>query len=165
MDKTHAMRVLDAKKIPYLAKTYDTSGQFHSGAEAAALLGVDATCVYKTLVVLRDGEPRAKPIVVMIPVEDELDLKALASDIGAKKLRMAKQREAEDLTGMQVGGISVLGLKQPAKFDFGIDDRARSLERIHVSAGARGVDLELLVSDLVRALGAISWHKLSKPSL
>jgi Cys-tRNA(Pro)/Cys-tRNA(Cys) deacylase len=154
MDKTHAMRVLDAKKIPYTAKVYDDSGDFHAGTEAAALIGADASSVYKTLVVLREGDTRAKPILVMIPVDAEVDLKTLASSIGAKKLRMAKQREAEDLTGMQVGGISALGLKQPARFDILLDETARTLISIHISAGARGVDLELKVEDLVSATGA-----------
>ena len=149
MDKTHAMRVLDAKNIPYTTKVYDTSGDFHSGAEAAALIDADAATVYKTLVVLRDDGSRAKPMLVMIPVESELDLKRLATSIGAKKLRMAKQREAEDLTGMQAGGISALGLKQPSRFEVLLDASARELEKIHISAGARGVDLELRVVDLV----------------
>jgi Cys-tRNA(Pro)/Cys-tRNA(Cys) deacylase len=154
MDKTHAMRVLDAKKILYTAKVYDDSGEFHAGTEAAALIGADAASVYKTLVVLREGDPRAKPILVMVPVASEVDLKTLASSIGAKKLRMAKQREAEDLTGMQVGGISALGLKQPARFDILLDESARTLARIHISAGARGIDLELAVADLLLATGA-----------
>jgi Cys-tRNA(Pro)/Cys-tRNA(Cys) deacylase len=154
MDKTHAMRVLDAKKIAFTAKVYDGSGEFHAGTEAATLIGADAATVYKTLVVLREGDPRAKPMLVMVPVAAEVDLKTLAASVGAKKLRMAKQREAEDLTGMQVGGISVLGLKQPARFEVLLDKSARSLDRIHVSGGARGVDLELLVADLISASSA-----------
>lgn len=153
MDKTHAMRVLDARKIPYTPKVYDTSGDFHPGAEAAELIGADPTTVYKTLVVLRDDGSRGKPMLVMIPVESELDLKRLAAAIGAKKLRMAKQREAEDLTGMQAGGISALGLKQPSRFDILLDESARDIEKIHISAGARGVDLELAVADLNAASG------------
>ncbi|MBI5288012.1 MAG: hypothetical protein HY873_03460 [Chloroflexi bacterium] len=149
MDKTHAMRVLDARHIPYVPKIYDDSGAFHPGAEAAALIGADPARVYKTLVVLRDANPRARPMLVMVPVEAEVDLKSLATSLGEKKLRMAKQREAEDLTGMQVGGISALGLKQPARFDVFLDESARSLEKIHVSAGARGVDLELRVEALL----------------
>jgi Cys-tRNA(Pro)/Cys-tRNA(Cys) deacylase len=154
MDKTHAMRVLDAKKIPYTAKVYDDSGAFHAGTEAAALLGADAASVYKTLVVLRENDKRAKPMMVMVPVAAEVDLKALASSIGAKKLRMAKQREAEELTGMQVGGISALGLKAPTRFEVLLDESARRLERIHVSAGARGIDLEVAIDDLLTATSA-----------
>ena len=154
MQKTHAMRVLDAKKIPYMTKVYDASGEFHSGAEAAALLGVDAASVFKTLVVLRDGDARAKPIMVMIPVEEAVDLKRLAAALGAKKLRMARQREAEELTGMQAGGISALGLKEPSRFEILLDEAARNLTTVHISAGARGVDLEIAVDDLVGATSA-----------
>jgi len=155
MDKTHAMRVLDAKKIAYTAKVYDDSGEFHPGTEAAALIGADAATVYKTLVVLREGDARAKPMLVMVPVAAEVELKTLAASIGAKKLRMAKQREAEDLTAMQVGGISALGLKRPARFDVLLDESAHTLDRIHISAGQRGVDLEMAVSDLAAATGAV----------
>ncbi len=151
MDKTHAMRVLDAKKIPYTATTYDDSGAFHPGTEAATLLNADPASVYKTLVVLRENDPRAKPLLVMIQVAAEVNLKTLATSIGAKKLRMAKQREAEDLTGMRVGGISALGLKQPVRFEILLDESARTLARIHISAGARGIDLEISVEDLVPA--------------
>jgi Cys-tRNA(Pro)/Cys-tRNA(Cys) deacylase len=93
-------------------------------------------------------------MLVMIPVEAEVDLKRVAAAVGAKKLRMAKQREAEDLTGMQAGGISALGLKQPSRFDVLLDASARPVEKIHISAGARGMDLELAVTDLVAATAA-----------
>jgi Cys-tRNA(Pro)/Cys-tRNA(Cys) deacylase len=160
MEKTHAMRVLDARGIAYEAKTYDASGEFHSADEAAALLGVDAASVYKTLVVLREGDggalraPAAKPMLVLVPAASQIDLRLLAKSIGAKKLRMAKQREAEQLTGMQVGGISALALKQPARFEVLIDESARGVEMIHVSAGARGIDLALRTEDLLAVTGA-----------
>ena len=152
-EKTHAMRVLDAKGVPYRAVVYDTSGAFHTGEEAAQLVGAAAERVYKTLVVLRDGVPRARPLMVMVRVDAEVDLKLLAVSTGDKKLRMATQREAEQLTGLRVGGISALALRRPV-FDVLLDEPARQLERIHVSAGARGVDLELAVTDLVAATGA-----------
>src|SRR5688572_24784738 len=110
MKKTQAMRVLDRHGIAYTATEYDDDRAFHSGAEAAALLGVSAAHVYKTLVVLRDGGV-GRPLLVLIPVEDELDLKAAASAARAKRLRMATQREAESLTRLQVGGISALGVR------------------------------------------------------
>ena len=149
MDKTHAMRVLDARHIPYTARIYDETGAFHAGTRAAALIGADAATVYKTLVILREASPRARPMLVMVPVETEVDLKTLAASLGEKKLRMAKQREVEDLTGMEAGGISALGLKQPARFEIYLDESARTLEKIHISAGAHGVDLELRVEALL----------------
>ncbi len=146
--KTHAMRVLDARGIAYTVRTYDAAGAFHSGDEAATLLGVPPDRVYKTLVVLREATPRARPLLVMIPVAHHADLKALAKIAGEKKLRMATQREAEQLTGMQVGGISAPALQKPG-FVVLIDGAARTRTTIHVSAGARGVDLELAVTDFI----------------
>jgi Cys-tRNA(Pro)/Cys-tRNA(Cys) deacylase len=90
----------------------------------------------------------------MLPAASQIDLKVLAKSIGRKRLRMATQREAEQLTGMQAGGISALALKQPARFEPLIDESARRIDVIHVSAGARGVDLALQVDDLVAATGA-----------
>ena len=147
------MRVLDARGIAYEAKTYDATGAFHSAEDAAALLGVAAASVYKTLVVLR-AAPRAKPLLVMVEAAAQVDLRALAHDIDEKRLRMATLREAEQLTGMRAGGISALGLREPAKFDACIDETARSVSTIHVSAGVRGVDLALDTTDLIAVSGA-----------
>jgi Cys-tRNA(Pro)/Cys-tRNA(Cys) deacylase len=166
------MRLLDSKGISYRVTEYGSSGEFHTGEEAAALVGAPAEAVYKTLVVLRDAPPsvgrgpgldrlragalshgEGKPFMVMLPVALQLDLKALADALGEKKLRMATQKEAETLTGMQVGGISALGLQKPG-FTVLIDERAQALERVHISAGARGMDIELAVSDLVALTGA-----------
>jgi Cys-tRNA(Pro)/Cys-tRNA(Cys) deacylase len=146
------MRVLDARDIVYRVVVYDASRAFHGGAEAAGLLGVPAAAVYKTLVVMRDGNARP-PLMVMLPSDEQLDLKLLARSTGDKRLRMATQREAERLTGMDAGGISALPLRRPA-FDVCIDEAARERERVHVSAGIRGTDIELRVEDLVAVTGA-----------
>jgi Cys-tRNA(Pro)/Cys-tRNA(Cys) deacylase len=154
VEKTHAMRVLDARGTSYEATAYDASGAFHSAADAASLLGVDATTVYKTLVVLRDASSRAKPLLVMAPAASQIDLKVLARSMGEKRLRMATQREAEKLTGMQAGGISALGLRTPSRFDVVIDEAARAIATLHVSAGLRGIDLAVRTDDLVAATNA-----------
>lgn len=153
MKKTHAIRLLESKGVEHRVTEYDSSGEFHTGEEAAALVGAPAEAVYKTLVVLNDGDPKERPMMAVIPVVQQLDLKALASAVGAKKLRMATQREAEKLTGMQAGGISALALQRP-DFDVLLDEQAILLERFHVSAGARGVDVELAVEDFVALTGA-----------
>lgn len=145
--KTHAIRLLETKGIAHRITVYDDSGEFHSGEEAAALVGAPAEAVYKTLVVLRDP-PSGKPMLVMVPVAAKADLKVLASSLGEKRLRMATQKEAEKMTGLQVGGISALALQRPG-FDILIDESAILLEKVHVSAGARGMDVELAVEDLV----------------
>ena len=152
--KTHAMRVLDAAGIAYTATGYDATGAFHTAEEAAALLGQPPDAIYKTLVVLSESEARRKPILVMIPSDAQLDLKRLAAATNDKKLRMATQREAENLTGMQVGGISALGLRRLAAFDIFIDALALALDTIHVSAGDRGTDLALSPADLIAATSA-----------
>lgn len=146
--KLNSMRLLESRKIPYIAKTYDASSEFHSATEAAQLLGASPDSVYKTLVVLREPPQKGKPILVMIASDRELDLKSLAKSLDEKKLRMATQREAESLTGLQVGGISPLLLLNRG-FEVCIDEIARTLDQIHVSAGERGIDLQLAVKDLI----------------
>jgi len=151
------MRLLDSRGIKYIAKEYDPSGEFHSATDAAALIGAAPEQVYKTLVVLRDPStssgrtpPARKPIVVMIASDAEVDLKLLAKSLGApkQKLRMATQREAESLTGLQVGGIGALALLNRG-FEICIDSHATALDQIHISAGQRGVDLQMNLQDLI----------------
>ena len=150
MKKTQAGRLLEARGIDHRVTNYDAGGEFHTGEEAAALV---ADLVYKTLVLVRDGSPAGRAMLVMIPVADQLDLKAVAAAGGEKRVRMATQREAERLTDLRVGSISALALTGRS-FEVLIDDRAQSLGRIHVSAGARGMDVELAVDDLVALTGA-----------
>lgn len=152
-EKTQAMRMLDAKGIAYTARRYDDAGAFHSADDAAALIGAAPETVFKTLVVLRDPPGRSRPLLVMAPSHRQVDLKVLAKALGEKKLRMATQREAERLTGLQVGGISALALLNKP-FDVLLDETARALDTIHVSAGQRGIDLELRTADLVAATKA-----------
>ncbi len=158
--KLNSMRLLESRKITFKATTYDASGEFHSATDAAQLIGAPVEAVYKTLVVLRDPSPSSgrtpksgKPILVMIASHLEVDLKALAKSVNEKKLRMATQREAESLTGLQVGGISALALLNRG-FEMCIDEPARALDQIHISAGQRGVDLQLAVKDLVALTNA-----------
>ena len=143
-DKTLAMRVLDGKKVPYEVLTF--SPGVHSADGVAQALGLPTEEVLKTLVVVR---PLGKPLLVMVPSDRELDLKRLAHAVGEKKLSMASYKEAEALTGLQVGGISALALINRG-FDVYIDRAATELSHILVSAGCRGVNLMLSVEDLIR---------------
>ena len=143
------MRLLDAHSVAYQVITF--SSEIHSAAEVAETMGLDPAQVFKTLVVQR-GAP-GKPLLVMVAGDREIDLGALAASVGVKKLAMATHREAEALTGLQVGGISALMLLNQG-FEIWIDQAARELEEIVVSAGQRGVDLRLRVADLVRITGA-----------
>ncbi len=146
--RLNSMRLLDANRVSY--ETILFSPDIHSATEVADVVGMDPAMVYKTLVVLR---PAGRPLLVMIAGNRELDLKALAASIGEKKVHMATHREAESLTGLQVGGISALALLNKG-FDIYIDRPAFKSEWVVVSAGQRGVNLRLAVADLVRVTGA-----------
>lgn len=157
MNKTNAMRMLEQQKVEYSVTVYDEGGEFHSADEAAALIGAPVEEVYKTLVVLREGAgggaARAKPMLVMVRADREVDLRLLAKSVGEKKLRMATKKEAEQLTGAQIGGISALAQLNKG-FEMLLDKTAEGLERIHVSGGVRGVDIALTVADLKRVTRA-----------
>jgi Cys-tRNA(Pro)/Cys-tRNA(Cys) deacylase len=146
--KLNSMRLLDARKIKYTATTYDASGEFHAATDAARLIGAPVESVYKTIGVLRDSPKSGKPILVMLAAHREVDLKSLAKALNEKSLRMATQRDAESLTGLQVGGISALALINRG-FEICIDEAARARDQIHISAGQRGIDIQLAVKDLI----------------
>jgi Cys-tRNA(Pro)/Cys-tRNA(Cys) deacylase len=146
--RTNAMRLLDAQHVDYQVLTF--SPDIHSATGVAETLGLDPASVYKTLVVQRAP---GKPLLVMIAGHREVDLKALAAAVGEKKLSMATHREAEELTGLQVGGISALMLLNQG-FEVCIDRAAQVLDEVVVSAGQRGVNLRLRVADLVQVTGA-----------
>jgi Cys-tRNA(Pro)/Cys-tRNA(Cys) deacylase len=148
MARTNAMRFLESQDIPYTLHTF--SAEKHSAVEVAELVGVPPEMVYKTLVVLRE---RGKPLLVMIAGDERLDLKLLAKELGEKKLQMASQDEAEELTKLQVGGISPLMLLNKG-FDIYIDKPALAQDEILVSAGKRGMNLQLEVDALIQVTGA-----------
>ncbi len=150
--KTNAARLLEARGVEHRVRVYDAARAFHSADEAADLLGVPGASVLKTLVILRETTGRAKPLLVLVPSDRQVDLKRLGHALGDKRLRMASQREAEELTGLKVGGISALAVRAGA-FEVLVDRSAAGWERVHVSAGVRGVDLELRVQDLLAVTG------------
>ncbi|MHB0859197.1 MAG: Cys-tRNA(Pro) deacylase [Anaerolineae bacterium] len=147
-DKTNAMRVLDARKIPYVTHHY--AAERHSAEEVAALVGFPANQVFKTLVVLPE---KGRPLLAIVAGDSELDLKMLAQASGDKRLRMATQREAESLTGLLVGGISALALLNKG-FRVFLDASASQHETILVSAGQRGINLQLRPQDLAEMTSA-----------
>jgi Cys-tRNA(Pro)/Cys-tRNA(Cys) deacylase len=147
MQKTIAMKLLEGKRISYQAFTYP--GAMKDAEAIAAEFGVPAGQVFKTLVVpAPKGAPRTvKPMLVMIPADRQLSLKKLAKVVRQKKLKMATHTQAEDLTGLQVGGISALALLNRG-FAVYLDSSAHSYPEIFVSAGQRGINLKLPVADL-----------------
>lgn len=131
-------------KINYELHTYDHDPNAASyGEEAAEKLGVAPEKVFKTLVVELDGSTLA---VCVIPVINQLDLKAAAKVLGAKKAKMADKNHVQRTTGYVLGGVSPLGQKKRLKTV--IHDSAQSHATIYVSAGKRGLDIELDPEDL-----------------
>jgi Cys-tRNA(Pro)/Cys-tRNA(Cys) deacylase len=143
--------VLDAAGVAHAVHRYRaTETQTSYGEAVAAALGVDPSRVFKTLVALVDG----RPVVAIVPVAGQLSLRELAIAAGGKKATMAEPAEAERLTGYVVGGISPLG--QRRRLPVYLDLTASEFETIYVSAGERGLQVEVGPEQLVRLLGASS---------
>jgi Cys-tRNA(Pro)/Cys-tRNA(Cys) deacylase len=141
--RSNVIRLLESRHIPYQTYTYATD--ICSAEDVAHGLGIPVHDVYKTLVVLL---PHGKPLLVIIPGPCALDLKRLAQALGVKKLRMTTQREAEEVTRLQVGGISALALLDRG-FPVYVDQAAQALTSFVVSAGQRGMNVRLHVDDFM----------------
>jgi len=148
--KLNSMRLLEQKNINFTVRQFP--GSIHSADGVADYFELPREMVYKTLVAL-PAERRRKPILVMVAGSRELNLKKLAKAVDQKKVQMASKKEAESLTGLQTGGISALALLHKS-FDIYIDKPALKLEQILVSAGQRGLNLQLPVQDLIEITGA-----------
>lgn len=136
---------LDRARIPYTVRAYDHDPSAQSyGLEAAEALGVEPARVFKTLLV--ETGP-GKLAVGIVPVDCQLDLKAMASALGVKRVAMADGATAERVTGYVVGGISPIGQKKALPTV--LDSSAEGLPTILVSGGKRGFDIELAPSDLL----------------
>ena len=145
-DKTNVMRVLDSRKIPYACHTYDADPTL-TGAQIAGILGEPADHVFKTLVT--QGKSN-KYYVFVVPVEAELDLKKAAKAAGEKSVAMIRQKDLLPLTGYVHGGCSPVGMKKA--FPTFIHETAAALERMYVSAGRVGAQIELAPADLAKVV-------------
>ena len=141
------MRILDGKKISYKSHSYEPDAAM-SGEEIAGILGEDTSKVFKTLVT--QGKSGAYYVFV-VPVKGELDLKKAAKASGEKAISMIKQKELLPLTGYVHGGCSPIGMKK--QFPTFIHDTAPGLDRIFVSAGRVGFQIELAPEDLISIAG------------
>jgi Cys-tRNA(Pro)/Cys-tRNA(Cys) deacylase len=147
---TPALLVLQNAGVAHVAHPYehDPASTVGYGLEAAAVLGVSPDRVFKTLVADVDGAL----VCAIVPVESQLDLKALAKAVGGKRAAMADAARAERATGYVVGGISPLGQRQSLVTV--LDRTAHEHRTIFVSGGRRGLDVELAPADLVRLTDA-----------
>jgi Cys-tRNA(Pro)/Cys-tRNA(Cys) deacylase len=148
---TPATVALTRAGIPFVPHAYEHDpGAASYGVEAAEALGVDPARVFKTLVVEADS----RLVVGIVPVSGQLDLKALASAVGAKRAAMADAALAQRKTGYVLGGISPIG--QKAALTTVLDASAGGFETVFVSGGRRGFDIELSPIDLLAATGGSS---------
>jgi Cys-tRNA(Pro)/Cys-tRNA(Cys) deacylase len=147
---TPATIALDRAKVAFTLHEYAHDPREGSyGLEASEALGVSPERVFKTLVAAVDGGALA---VGVVPVHRQLDLKALAAALGGKKAVMAEAAAAERATGYVTGGISPVG--QRKRLPVVIDSSALGLATMFCSAGRRGLEIELVPAELVRAAGA-----------
>lgn len=146
---TPATLALARASIPFTTHGYSHDPAAAGfGLEAASALGVEPDRVFKTLLAEADG----RLVVGIVPVSGLLDLKALASAVGAKRAVMADAAVAERKTGYVVGGISPIGQKTPLPTV--LDETAELFDTIFVSGGKRGLDIELAPADLVAVTSA-----------
>jgi len=142
-------RFLDSRKVSYTA--FETPPEKLGAVDVAHLLDVEPDSVFKTIVVTRE-KPR-KPLLVLVPGPSQVDLRKLAAAINEKKVYLPTEREAEQLTGLQAGGISPLALINKG-FQVIIDSSAQNYSEIHISSGQRGLNIRLSANDLAKLTNA-----------
>ena len=148
-EKTNVMRLLEQKKIPFTAHTYEhEEGVAVDGVTVAASMGQDPETVFKTLV----ARGASKGIYVFcIPVAENLDLKKAAKAVGEKSIEMIHVKEINALTGYVRGGCSPVGMKKEYPTVF--HETAEILDTIIVSAGKIGYQVELEPAALIELVG------------
>lgn len=145
----NVLRILQARRIRFAA--FDLPNEKLGALEAARLLKTDPGLVYKTIVLVADKA--GKPLLAVVPGTSVVDPKKVAVAIGEKKVHIATERQAEELTGLQAGGISPLALLNRG-FRVLIDESALRLTEFHISGGQRGLNIRMSVEDLARITGA-----------
>lgn len=146
--KTNAMRILESMGIPFEHYTYEGE-EFVDGLQIADMLGLPHEKVYKTLVTVGNSK---NYFVFVIPVGDELDMKAAARSVGEKSVEMLHVKDINAVTGYIRGGCTAVGMKK--QYVTRIDSSAKALEKMIVSGGRIGSQLELTPADLARAANA-----------
>ena len=149
INKTNAMRQLDAAKIKYETCTYEVDENDLSGTHIAEQIGLPFECVFKTIVTKGD---RTGYTVFCIPCHKEIDLKRAAAVTGNKKIEPLHVKDLLGVTGYIRGGCSPVGMKK--KFPTFFDKSAESVEKLTVSAGVRGIQLLLSSEDIIKFTNA-----------
>jgi len=148
MKKTNAARLLDSLKINYELREYEIDESDLSAESVAKKVGLPPEQVFKTLVARGD---KTGVLMACIPGNAELDLKAMATVSGNKKVEMVPMKEIQQLTGYIRGGVSPIGTKK--HYPVFLDESAMGFPFISISAGARGSQILISSRDLIGALG------------
>ncbi len=144
IEKTNAARLLDRAGIAYELIPYQVDENDLAATHVAEQLGEDIACVFKTLVLKGD---RTGHFVCVIPGDKEVDLKAAARLSGNKKCDLIPMKELLPTTGYIRGGCSPIGLKKP--FPIFLHETATEFEHIYISAGVRGLQIQIAPGDLI----------------
>jgi len=147
MKKTNAARVLDGLKIDYKLVEYEVDESDLGAGSVAGKVNQPLEQVFKTLVARGD---KTGVLMVCIPGNTELDLKAIASTSGNKKVEMVHVKEIQQLTGYIRGGVSPIGTKK--HFPIFLDESAMKFQFISISAGTRGSQIFISPGDLIKGL-------------
>lgn len=150
--KTNAMRILDRNKISYKEHLYESDG-FADGVTIANKLNQPTERVFKTLVAI--GKSR-NYYVFVVPVAEELNLKAAAAAVGEKSVEMIHVKDINSVTGYIRGGCSPIGMKK--QFKTVINDSAQNFGNIIFSGGRRGAQIEMNPNELADLIGADFAH-------
>jgi Cys-tRNA(Pro)/Cys-tRNA(Cys) deacylase len=142
-------RFLDSRRVPY--EVFETPAEKLGALEVAQCLNLPPAVVFKTIVVTRN-KPK-KPILAVVPGPCTVNLRSLAAFLDEKKVHLPTEREAEQLTGLQAGGISPLALINKG-FQVVIDSSVQEYLEVHVSGGQRGMNIKLPVVDLIKLTNA-----------
>lgn len=143
--KTNAMRILESMKIQFQHYTYECE-EFIDGIQIADMLGLPYEKVYKTLVTKGNSK---NYFVFVIPIAEELDLKAAARSVGEKSVEMIPVKDINTVTGYIRGGCTAVGMKK--QYVTRIDSSAQNLPAMIVSGGRIGSQIELAPEDLRKA--------------
>ena len=149
IEKTNAARLLDKAGVPYKLIPYEFDENDLAAQHVADNLGQDIARVFKTLVLHGD---RTGHVVCVVPGNAEVDLKALAKASGNKKVEMIPMKDLLSVTGYIRGGCSPVGMKK--RFPTYFHTTALDFETIYVSAGVRGLQIEIAPADLIGFVGA-----------
>lgn len=143
--KTNAMRILEKEKIPFTCHVYECD-EFTDGIQIADMLSLPHEKVYKTLVTIGNSK---NYFVFVIPVAEELDLKKAAKAVGEKSVSMIHVKDINQVTGYIRGGCTAVGMKK--QYVTRLDESARDKDKIYVSGGRIGSQIELGPDDLLKA--------------